>query len=122
MPSGCFFPCSHLVRKHKSRPTLCGIDNPNGTKLKLFINGRFLSQKLTGVQRYAAELVKAIDALLASDQLPAALKGAEWQLLVPNETSEAKRFFDQTICARMSKPQAMRLSATVVAWIAACQT
>ncbi|WP_247395952.1 MULTISPECIES: hypothetical protein [unclassified Bradyrhizobium] len=34
--------------------TLCGIDNPNGTKLKLFINGRFLSQKLTGVQRYAA--------------------------------------------------------------------
>ncbi|MGY3508840.1 glycosyltransferase involved in cell wall biosynthesis [Bradyrhizobium sp. USDA 3051] len=89
MPSGCFFPCSHLVRKHTSRPTRCGIDNPNGTKLKLFINGRFLSQKLTGVQRYAAELVKAIDALLASDQSPAALRGAEWQLLVPSETCEA---------------------------------
>ncbi|WP_245286086.1 MULTISPECIES: hypothetical protein [Bradyrhizobium] len=57
--------------------------------MKHFINGRFLSQKLTGVQRYAAELVKAIDALLASDQSPAALKGAEWQLLVPSETSEA---------------------------------
>ena len=28
--------------------------------LKIFINGRFLSQSLTGVQRYAAEMVKAM--------------------------------------------------------------
>ncbi|MDE5446982.1 glycosyltransferase [Bradyrhizobium sp. CSA207] len=56
--------------------------------MKLFINGRFLSQKLTGVQRYAAEMVKAIDSLLASDQSPASLRAAEWQLLVPGETSE----------------------------------
>jgi glycosyltransferase involved in cell wall biosynthesis len=59
--------------------------------LKLFINGRFLSQNLTGVQRYAAEMVKAIDALLVSDQLPASLRQAEWELLVPSNTSETLR-------------------------------
>lgn len=57
--------------------------------MNLFINGRFLSQKLTGVQRYAAEMVKAIDALLASNQSPASLRQANWELLVPSEASEA---------------------------------
>lgn len=33
------------------------------------INGRFLSQPLTGVQRYARELVVALDALLSSGEL-----------------------------------------------------
>jgi len=56
--------------------------------LKLFINGRFLSQKITGVQRYAAEMVKAIDALLASEQAPASLRNADWQLLTPANASE----------------------------------
>lgn len=56
--------------------------------LKFFINGRFLSQKLTGVQRYAAEIVKAIDALLASNQFPASLHGAEWQLLAPPDADQ----------------------------------
>ena len=37
--------------------------------LKIFINGRFLSQSLTGVQRYAAEMVKAMDRLLASGEV-----------------------------------------------------
>ena len=31
---------------------------------ELFINGRFLTQDLTGVQRYASEIVKALDGLL----------------------------------------------------------
>jgi glycosyltransferase involved in cell wall biosynthesis len=56
--------------------------------LKYFINGRFLSQQLTGVQRYAAEIVRAIDGLLASDQLPAPLCHAEWQLLAPPDAVE----------------------------------
>jgi glycosyltransferase involved in cell wall biosynthesis len=59
-----------------------------GSQLKFFINGRFLSQKLTGVQRYAAEMVKAIDVLLASEQTPASLRNAEWQLLTPADASE----------------------------------
>ncbi|UWU88374.1 glycosyltransferase family 4 protein [Bradyrhizobium yuanmingense] len=56
--------------------------------MKFFINGRFLSQKLTGVQRYAAEMVKAIDVLLASEQIPASLRNADWQLLKPADASE----------------------------------
>jgi glycosyltransferase involved in cell wall biosynthesis len=51
--------------------------------LKLSINGRFLSQSLTGVQRYAAEIVKAIDGLLASGAAPRQLLDAEWQILAP---------------------------------------
>lgn len=56
--------------------------------MTFFINGRFLSQKITGVQRYAAEMVKAIDALLASEQTPASLRNADWQLLTPADASE----------------------------------
>jgi glycosyltransferase involved in cell wall biosynthesis len=56
--------------------------------LKLFINGRFLSQKLTGVQRYAAEMVKAVDSLLVSDRCPPVLRDADWQLLIPADASE----------------------------------
>ncbi|WP_197086711.1 hypothetical protein [Bradyrhizobium sp. LTSPM299] len=37
--------------------------------MKIYINGRFLSQKLTGVQRYAAEIVKAMDGLLATSEV-----------------------------------------------------
>lgn len=62
--------------------------NNSGSQLKFFINGRFLSQKLTGVQRYAAEIVKAIDAQLASEQTPASLRNADWQLLTPVDASE----------------------------------
>jgi len=56
------------------------------TLLKIFINGRFLSQRLTGVQRYAAEMVKAMDRLLATGQFPGGLREAEWQLLTPANT------------------------------------
>ncbi|MBC9876957.1 glycosyltransferase family 4 protein [Bradyrhizobium sp. INPA01-394B] len=51
--------------------------------MKFSINGRFLSQSLTGVQRYAAEIVKATDRLLASKQAPQQLLDAEWQILAP---------------------------------------
>ncbi|MEO0855017.1 MAG: glycosyltransferase family 1 protein, partial [Cyanobacteria bacterium J06648_11] len=36
----------------------------------IYINARFLSQRLTGVQRYAFELVKTLDRLLADATLP----------------------------------------------------
>jgi len=57
-------------------------------ELKFFINGRFLAQKLTGVQRYAAEMVKAIDTLLTTPHAPARLRQADWQLLAPANASE----------------------------------
>ncbi len=56
--------------------------------MKIFINGRFLSQNLTGVQRYAAEIVKAVDGLLASGQVSAPLSAAEWTVLAPPDASE----------------------------------
>ncbi|MEW6016256.1 MAG: glycosyltransferase family 1 protein [Candidatus Zixiibacteriota bacterium] len=34
---------------------------------QIFINGRFLSQAITGVQRYAAEIVKGIDEIISLD-------------------------------------------------------
>jgi hypothetical protein len=60
---------------------------PERHKIEAFHQRPLSLAKADRLQRYAAELVKAIDALLASDQLPAAL--AEWRLLVPSETSEA---------------------------------
>lgn len=36
----------------------------------IYINGRFLTQPLTGVQRYALELLQALDELLAAGSLP----------------------------------------------------
>lgn len=62
--------------------------------MKIFINGRFLSQSLTGVQRYAAEMVRAMDRLLISGDAPRALVETEWQLLLPpdaNVTIDLKR-------------------------------
>jgi glycosyltransferase involved in cell wall biosynthesis len=47
----------------------------------IFINGRFLTQATTGVQRYAAELTQALDGLLCSGEIsPAAYRVV---LLVP---------------------------------------
>jgi len=60
----------------------------NAKTQTFFINGRFLSQALTGVQRYAAEMVKAIDRALASGRFPARLHDSQWQLLVPPDTHE----------------------------------
>jgi glycosyltransferase involved in cell wall biosynthesis len=48
---------------------------------KVFINGRFLAQPVTGVQRYAREVVKALDALLCERVLDPAR--TEVTLLAP---------------------------------------
>lgn len=54
--------------------------------MDIFINGRFLSQSLSGVQRYAAEMVKSIDRLARSDEIPRSIQGAQWKLLVPRNS------------------------------------
>lgn len=43
------------------------------------INARFLTQPITGVQRYALELIKAFDALIEMGEI----KGCKFELLVP---------------------------------------
>lgn len=37
--------------------------------MRIFINGRFLTQPVTGVQRYATEVVKALDNLFETDKV-----------------------------------------------------
>jgi glycosyltransferase involved in cell wall biosynthesis len=48
----------------------------------VFVNGRFLSQPVTGVQRFSAEIVGAIDALIGQGEWP------ETSLLTPHFDSE----------------------------------
>ena len=47
----------------------------------IIINGRFLTQPITGVQRYGIELVHAIDELLSTDH--EVVKGLKFRLLTP---------------------------------------
>lgn len=54
----------------------------------VFINGRFLSQPVSGVQRFAAEIIKAIDQLIDRKQLPERLGSANWTLLVPSNAED----------------------------------
>jgi glycosyltransferase involved in cell wall biosynthesis len=49
----------------------------------IYINGRFLTQNRTGVQRYSREVVVAIDRLLQQNDCPNLLREAEWVLLAP---------------------------------------
>lgn len=46
------------------------------------INGRFLAQKLSGVQRYAREITRALDAMIVAD--PDGLGQRRWRLIVPD--------------------------------------
>jgi glycosyltransferase involved in cell wall biosynthesis len=48
---------------------------------RISINGRFLTQAITGVQRYATELVKGLDGLLESGAIDR--RDFEFELLVP---------------------------------------
>jgi len=60
-----------------------------GTKV-IFINGRFLSQPVTGVQRYAIELIRAIDGHLGES--PALMQQFEFVLLVPPNLNQTPVF------------------------------
>lgn len=56
------------------------------------INGRFLGQPLTGVQRFALELTKALDRRIGSGAVPEALRNARWRLLAPLDVPETDEF------------------------------
>ena len=47
------------------------------------INGRFLAQPLTGVQRFARELTQALDRRIAAGEVPPHLLGSSWRLILP---------------------------------------
>jgi len=56
----------------------------------IVINGRYLSQAVTGVQRYSIEVVRAIDHMLASGEFQAMPEPVE--ILVPPGTPEMHQF------------------------------
>jgi glycosyltransferase involved in cell wall biosynthesis len=49
---------------------------------EIFVNGRFLCRKPTGVDRYAIEVLRGIDQLL--DEQDSAVKGQIWTVLTPS--------------------------------------
>ena len=49
--------------------------------MKIYINGRFLTQRITGVQRYALEITKAMDELIGQNEK---LQKNEYVLIAPN--------------------------------------
>ncbi len=51
--------------------------------MRIYINGRFLTQQITGVQRYAREMVSAIDKIITE-----ATSKDEWYMLVPQNTMQ----------------------------------
>ncbi|KQP18808.1 glycosyltransferase family 1 protein [Pseudorhodoferax sp. Leaf267] len=55
---------------------------PTVTPARVVFNGRFLAQPHTGVQRYALETLRALDALLAA--APARLLRAHYELALPD--------------------------------------
>lgn len=63
--------------------------------MKYYINGRFLSQKVTGVQRYAREMILALDEILQVQQ-----KSIEMEILAPGNAVNdlgCKKIFFRTV-------------------------
>ena len=50
------------------------MNQPTTSRPEIVINGRFLMQPVTGVQRVARELTRALDRLVAEEDLPVALR------------------------------------------------
>lgn len=62
------------------------------------INGRFLTQQITGVQRYAREITNAIDSYLCTDE--AAARSMRWEIIVPADCDAVPSY--QAIAVRRS--------------------
>ena len=75
-----------------------GNDRPAAVRQRVVFNGRFLAQVHTGVQRYAAETLLALDALLAAR--PELSAGWQFELAVP----DAARALPLTCIRRVHVP------------------
>ena len=62
---------------------------------QIFLNGRFLTQTMTGVQRFAAEIAAAIDTLMVQGAWP------QTTLLAPRATAETTATYAATTYARL---------------------
>ena len=68
------------------------LNNGSQDLQSISINGRFLGQPLTGVQRFALEMTKALDRRIGAGDVPEALKNARWRLLAPQGVPETRAF------------------------------
>ena len=55
---------------------------------KIIINGRFLTQKITGVQRYAREIVLELDNLIKKDEI---------EIAIPPETMDVPNYKNKMV-------------------------
>ncbi len=60
-------------------------DSSAGRARNVYINGRFLQQRVGGVQRFAREVLQALDAELTQGECPLAQRN--WILIVPHGTT-----------------------------------
>lgn len=76
-----------FTRQLHSSPHCQGPPCARGRRIlkTISINGRFLAQPLTGVQRFARELTQAVDRKVGAGAVPDALRGADWRLIVPDD-------------------------------------
>jgi glycosyltransferase involved in cell wall biosynthesis len=65
--------------------------------MTVFVNGRFLGQAVTGVQRYGREVLVAIDAALKTGAVPPSLRDERWIVAVPPGTEVDLNFHSLTI-------------------------
>lgn len=65
--------------------------------MKVYINGRFLTQNLTGVQRYAFEMTKAMDDIISNDSM---LKKNEYMIIAPQNVLYTPYFKNIKIARR----------------------
>jgi glycosyltransferase involved in cell wall biosynthesis len=68
-----------IESSYKSRDAIVSSPAMISMKKKIYINGRFLTQRMTGVQRYALEMVKAIDRIVGREGT-----GYVFEILLPH--------------------------------------
>ena len=83
--------------------------------MMILINGRFFSRRPTGVDRFAIEVISAIDNLLAADD--PAVRNMEFRILLPPEVNPGRQFlhipmetvgrFEGQVWEQWDLPQAM---------------
>ncbi len=67
-------------------PSLPALHNEPFVTRRVVVNGRFLAQRRTGVQRYGLETLRALDRLLG--QQPQWRAGTRWELAVPRDARD----------------------------------
>src|SRR5437870_5757892 len=86
-PARCGWTCaSWCARSPCCSPATARAEGPLRAMNRIVVNGRFLAQSRTGVQRYGLETLRCLDALLTRH--PQFLEGIRWQLALPHDVRD----------------------------------